>query len=124
MADVSNSNEISIDILDDLVGELEDFPNILDTLENPSSSTVQFLPQEENVALPTDTSIFNLNEVVVVPKGEEGSKISAEDAGNLYFNGVDMLESQSLIDCKLRPGPDAPLISVQLSLIDYEIMCK
>lgn len=35
-----------------------------------------------------------------------------------------MLDSRSLIDCKFKPGPDAPMISVQLTLIDYEIMCK
>ena len=37
---------------------------------------------------------------------------------------MDLTDSQEMIDCKFKPGADAPVVSVQISLIDYEIMCK
>ena len=52
------------------------------------------------------------------------TKESPIEISDLTFNGFDLLDSAETLKCKLGPNDRGEYISVDISLMDYEIMCK
>ena len=44
-------------------------------------------------------------------------------AGDLIFNGFNMLKSREQIDCKIWSKNASRYVTLKMSLIEYEIMC-
>ena len=63
-----------------------------------------------------DEDIFTLNAI-----DESETKAAKTD---MTFNGINMLQQQDYLDCKLKTGTNGQSVSVKIPLLDYEIMCK
>ena len=68
---------------------------------------------------PKDIVDFSKNGIEIANSEERSVETS-----DLTFNGFDLLDSAETLKCTLGPNEQGGFIDVEISLMDYEIMCK